>query len=138
MRAGARVEVEILLRLPRDVLRRIRVSDRVAAAERPRAAARPIARFEDCTGVTGLSHLVGGGHSGDASAENDDAGTGGIAASRDRDRLERGRREKTHRVERAVECRGPGMAPDEVDESPTVDGRHGRLSGARAARERSD
>jgi hypothetical protein len=115
---GARVEVEILLRLPRHVLRRIRLADRVAAAERPRAAARPIARYEDRTGVASRSQLVGGGHSGDASAENDDAGTDGIAALRDRDRLERGHREQTHRVERAVECSGPRMAPDEVDESP--------------------
>jgi len=53
-------------------LNRLALDDAVAGADRPVATARPAARLEDAAVIAGLAQLVGGGHAGDAGAENGD------------------------------------------------------------------
>src|SRR5262249_23140655 len=94
-RAGVEVEIRIELA---DLSRAVAQLDGGAAADRPVAAADPVARLEHGAIVAGLAELVGGGESRDPSAEHDDLGAVARAAL-ERQRLSDGlRRNEPHRL----------------------------------------
>src|SRR5213078_5385603 len=108
----ARVEIQIAMAVPAHALARVGLRDGIAAAERPHAAARPLARLENRAAIACLAQLVAGRHPRDAGAEDGDMDP----AARTGRQLRRAGMsarggEKPHGTERVVERRGAAGAP---------------------------
>ena len=69
---GTRVEVEMVVAIPRRALGRVGLGDGIATADCPDAPARAIARLQDRALVAGATQFVAGGHAGDAGPDDDD------------------------------------------------------------------